>query len=113
MPVGAGVAFANKYLNNGKICVCAYGDGAANQGWILALLWAVGLVFGFGMVFYGFSAFSVLKIGCVSFVCSVLLLSKTLGQLFETFNMAALWKLPLVLVVENNMYAMGTSVSRR
>ena len=65
VPMGAGIAFAEKYNKTGKLCICYMGDGAVRQ-----------------------------------------------GALHEAFNMAMLWKLPVIFVVENNGYAMGTSVQR-
>lgn len=65
IPMGAGIAFADKYMGNDNVTVCSMGDGAVRQ-----------------------------------------------GALHETFNMAMLWKLPVIFVIENNHYAMGTSVER-
>ena len=65
IPLGAGIAFADKYNGNDNVTLCYMGDGAVRQ-----------------------------------------------GALHETFNMAMLWKLPVIFIIENNNYAMGTSVER-
>lgn len=65
VPIGTGLAFAEKYNGTNNICFTFLGDGAVNQ-----------------------------------------------GQVYEAFNMAALWGLPVVYIIENNEYSMGTSVAR-
>lgn len=65
IPMGAGIAFAEKYNKTKNIVLCSMGDGAVRQ-----------------------------------------------GALHETFNMAMIWKLPVIFIIENNNYAMGTSVER-
>jgi len=65
IPLGAGMAFGDKYFKRDNVTLCFFGDGAARQ-----------------------------------------------GTLHEAFNMAMNWKLPVVFCVENNGYAMGTSVKR-
>jgi pyruvate dehydrogenase E1 component alpha subunit len=65
IPMGAGIAFADKYRGEDHVTVCFFGDGASRQ-----------------------------------------------GALYETFNMAMTWKIPCIFVIENNQYAMGTSVER-
>jgi pyruvate dehydrogenase E1 component alpha subunit len=65
IPLGAGIAFADKYNGNDNVTLCYMGDGAVRQ-----------------------------------------------GALHEAFNMAMLWKLPVIFIIENNHYAMGTSVER-
>ena len=65
VPIGTGLAFAQKYNETNDITLTYLGDGAVNQ-----------------------------------------------GQVHEAFNMAALWRLPVVYVIENNRYGMGTSVDR-
>jgi pyruvate dehydrogenase E1 component alpha subunit len=65
VPLGAGIAFAEKYNKTKNVCMCYMGDGAVRQ-----------------------------------------------GAFHEALNLAMLWKLPVIFVIENNGYAMGTSVKR-
>lgn len=65
IPLGAGIAYADKYNGNDNVTLCYMGDGAVRQ-----------------------------------------------GALHEAFNMAMFWKLPVIFIIENNYYAMGTSVER-
>lgn len=65
IPLAAGVAFAHKYRGGDQLCVCFFGEAAAN-----------------------------------------------IGAFHETLNMASLWDLPAIFIVENNGYGMGTAVSR-
>ncbi len=65
IPLGAGIAFAEKYNKTDNLCICYMGDGAVRQ-----------------------------------------------GAFHEALNLAMLWKLPVIFVIENNGYAMGTSVKR-
>src|SRR6478609_3983868 len=65
VPLGAGIAFAEKYNKTGNLCICYMGDGAVRQ-----------------------------------------------GAFHEALNLAMLWKIPVIFVIENNGYAMGTSVKR-
>jgi pyruvate dehydrogenase E1 component alpha subunit len=65
IPLGAGLAFAEKFKGTDAVTMCSMGDGAVRQ-----------------------------------------------GALHEAFNMAMTWKLPVIYIIENNRYAMGTSVER-
>ena len=65
IPLGAGIAFADKYRGDKKVTLTYMGDGAVRQ-----------------------------------------------GAFHEALNMAMTWKLPVVFIIENNNYAMGTSVER-